>query len=170
MIDLSNVVLNETSIHCSNEEECREIVYRLVSENGFTICSSVESIVKDIMDRDQCFVLWNDKELTKGGLSTDQLVEASELLASSIQNLALVQHSEIGRSYLFELPNGEKLPKGACVVCKTKFGDKEGVLSENSFTVTNLDQLAAVKRLSGATDISKIVGVYKYFPYKEAQY
>lgn len=169
MIDLSNVVLNETSIHCSSEEECREIVSRLVSENGFTLGSSVESKVKGIMGGDQCFVLWENKHLTWGGLP-HQRVEASVLLYSSIQNLALVQHSEIGRSYLFELPNGEKLPKGARVVCKTKFGDKEGVLSENSFTVTNLDQLAAVKRLSGATDISKIVGVYKYFPYKEAQY
>lgn len=169
MIDLSNVVLNKTSIHCSSEEECREIVSRLVSENGFTLGSSVESKVKGIMGDDQCFVLWKNKDLTWGGLP-HQRVEASELLYSSIQTLALVHHSEIGRSYLFELPNGEKLPKGARVVCKTKFGDKEGVLSENSFTVTNLDQLAAVKRLSGATDISKIVGVYKYFPYKEAQY
>lgn len=169
MIDLSNVVLNKTSIHCSSEEECREIVYRLVSENGFT-CDSVDSKVKSIMDNSQWFVLWDDNDITPGSLSQGQRIEASVLLASSIQNLALVQHSEIGRSYLFELPNGEKLPKGARVVCKTKFGDKEGVLSENSFTVTNLDQLAAVKRLSGATDISKIVGVYKYFPYKEAQY
>lgn len=169
MIDLSNVVLNETSIHCSSEEECREIVSRLVSENGFTLGSSVKSKVKGIMGGDQCFVLWENKHFTWGGLP-HQRVEASVLLYSSIQNLALVQHSEIGRSYLFELPNGEKLPKGARVICKTKFGDKEGVLSENSFTVTNLDQLAAVKLLSGATDISKIVGVYKYFPYKEAQY